>query len=70
VDIFGLHDLACKLTPSMYIPCLGRCWTDRNWKEAIASFVCALGKGEVSVRASGKAGCWRLTCVQIDFLLT
>lgn len=71
MDIFGfLDDKACKLIPDLHIQCLGRCWTDGDWKEAIAAFVWTLGKREVSVRASGKAGCWRLTCVQIEFVLT
>lgn len=35
-----------------------------------ASIVCAQEKREVSVGVLGKAGCWRLTCVRIDFLST
>lgn len=66
----SFFDLNCKFAHNMHMLCWWRCWIGRaiRWRSCF-HYAHTREEGGFS-RALGKAGCWRLTCVQIDFLST
>lgn len=69
MDIFLFFDLDCKFTHNMHIGMLVSLNRTGCWKGAMLHSCTHKGKREASAGTLGKAGCWRLTCVRIDFLV-